>query len=119
MKPFRFILFAIAIHISVRTAPVSDNAYYAGVAVVMLIWVSMAGREFSRGEKILRNWWMFWVVNDVMKEAAYWLDILQWLFANPTQKYLSEYIIFGISTGYLIWQLKKDKPDSVNKNYPH
>lgn len=113
MKPLPLILLAILIQLAIKFFwdYVSDNLYYAGYALVMLLWVVAFNlkTETTKTLSVITGWWTFWIVNDFMKELSHLTGFLGFLFLDPTKKYLSEYIIFAISTGYVIYRLKHSK----------
>lgn len=84
--------------------------FSATIAIVMFTWVFLYSHSLqSAGIKTFVTWWLFWLANDVLKELSHLTGFLSFFFLDPTRKYLSEYIIFAISTGYVIYRLKRSK----------
>jgi len=92
----------------------AQNRYSLGMATVMLLWIIAIQFKEHPSDKItvLLEWWSFWVISDVVKELANMFNVLTWLFNNPVQKYLSEYVIFFLSGGWIWWRLRKRKNES-------
>lgn len=87
------------------------DRYSAGIATVIFLWVIAAQSKKRLSDKmiVVLEWWSFWVISDVIKELSHYFNVLTWLFANPTYKYLSEYIIFFVSIGYIFYRLNRSK----------
>lgn len=98
----------------------AQNRYSLGISAVILLWVIAIQYRIKLSDTMLviMEWWSFWVVSDVVKEMANLFGVLQWLFNNPTQKYLSEYIIFFLSGGWVWWKLRKIKSSVHKSNNP-
>lgn len=115
MKPLPLIILAILIHVTIKYVwdffgDIGDNLYYTGYAFVMLLWVIVAKIvNEDRYLNIVITFWLFWALNDFLKELAHALNILQWLFANPLVKHLSEYIVFGFSAVIAFIQYRRLK----------
>lgn len=113
MNPLPLVTAAILIHLLIKFFwdYVSPNLYYTGMAAVMLLWVVAfkVKRESDKYLDIIVAFWLVWVVNDLLKELSHSLNILTWLFANPTVKHLHEYIAFGISLIVVVYQIRKLK----------
>ena len=88
------------------------NTYSTSLAVVLFTWALLLRNELKGNWRVILTWWMFWLGNEVLKEVSNMTGFLSWFFLSPTEKYLSEYIVFAISTGYLVWrvQFKKKAP---------
>lgn len=113
MKPRPLIILAILLHVLIKSfwELVSDNLYYTGMALVMMLWVIAfkIKKESDKPLDIIVSFWLVWVISDFLKELAHFFNILQWLFANPTVKHLHEYIAFGVSGLVVLWQIRKLK----------
>lgn len=95
----------------VRVETPAQNRYSFGMTIVMLLWVIAAQFKKPLSGKIIivLEWWSFWVISDVVKELSNMFNILTWLFNNPTQKYLSEYIILFVSGLWIVWRFKNNR----------
>lgn len=131
MKPRIVLLSVITLHFLVRTfwnfniviPPDTTenfqgtNIYLLGIAFVFLLWtvynnemIKNPPNELERKKlSIINGTWAWFVTSDVLKEASRTTGYFESYFFNPTEKHLSEYVIWIIAILYAIYRFYRLK----------